>query len=174
MTRILSLISIAILVAAMGQFARADSGKLAGIHQWITEQHPDVNHIGSSELVDRLGSEDLVIFDVREPDEFAVSHLENAVRVDPDVSRSEFLNLFGENVAGKTVIFYCSVGRRSSLLVEKVGPDLERQGSGDVVNLEQGIFGWHNRQLPWCQGPTLPSMSIPTAGCGADTWNANS
>ena len=149
------------IVAVWVQCSEADAGSLAGIHQGIIEDHPNVNHIGSSELVDHLDSENLAIFDVREEDEFSVSHLENAVRVDPDISRDEFLNVFGSNLEGKTVIFYCSVGRRSSLLAEKIGSDLEDKGVDKVLNLEQGIFGWHNRQLPLVSGSSSTPFVHP-------------
>ena len=132
----------------MGSISLADSTELAEVQQWIVEQHPGVNHIDSVDLVRQLGSEEFVVFDVREKDEFSVSHLENAVQVDPDVSRSEFFTLYGENLENKTVVFYCSVGRRSSLLAEKLEADLQSHGTRDIFNLRYGIFGWHNQDMP--------------------------
>jgi len=47
-----------------------------------------------------------------------------------------------------TAVFYCSVGRRASLLAERVSDDLIEQGTIDTYNLKYGIFGWHNEQKP--------------------------
>ena len=99
---------------------------------------------------------DIVLFDVREESEYAVSHLTNAIRVDPDIGVEDFRSTFASDLVNKTVVFYCSVGRRSSELAEKVGEDLMSTGSKQVLNLEHGIFGWHNesRRLMSGEQPT--------------------
>ena len=145
------IVSISLLLTGLGsQFAWSQSSELSEIQQWILKKHPDVDHINNTSLQDKLknDNDDLVIFDVRETSEFTVSHLENSIRVDPDIRRDEFLALFGDQLKGKTAVFYCSVGRRSSLLAERVGADLEDMGTAEILNLEHGIFGWHNQDLP--------------------------
>ncbi len=87
---------------------------------------------------------DVLLLDVREEEEFAVSHLTGAVRVDPDIWRWSFMSKFGEKVRGKTVIFYCAVGVRSSQLAEDVQAALKERGAKAVYNLDGGIFAWHN------------------------------
>ena len=61
-----------------------------------------------------------------------------------------------QDLKGKTVVFYCSVGVRSSALAESVKADLLAAGTKEVVNLEGGIFGWHNQSRPLVDksGPT--------------------
>ncbi|MEJ2177481.1 MAG: rhodanese-like domain-containing protein, partial [Gammaproteobacteria bacterium] len=81
---------------------------------------------------------------VREQSEFEVSHLKGAIQIDPDISRQEFNQLYGDAVSDKTVVFYCSVGRRSSLLADRLSEDLSAWGTKDIYNLRHGIFGWHN------------------------------
>lgn len=129
----------------------AESEKLREIQQWILENQPDVEHIDNKTLSQMLlGNADssLVIFDVREQAEYEVSHISNAIRIDPDIDRKSFLERYSSGLENKSVVFYCSVGRRSSDLAEIVGPDLQQAGAGDVVNLEHGIFGWHNQNFP--------------------------
>lgn len=95
-------------------------------------------------------NEDLVLFDVREPREFSVSHLPEAIRVDPDITAEEFIDTYGPELAGKQVVFYCATGRRSTALAEKVKQALGAQQS-DLpvpVNMQGGIFRWHNNSQP--------------------------
>jgi len=42
---------------------------------------------------------------------------------------------------------YCSVGRRSTELAERTKAQLLEKGA-DIVNLQGGIFGWHNENRP--------------------------
>jgi rhodanese-related sulfurtransferase len=87
----------------------------------------------------------VVIFDVREVGEFDMSHLKGAVRVDPDVGPDAFLKQHGELLKDRTAVFYCSVGYRSSLLVERL---VDATGdSTNLVNLRGGIFKWYNEGL---------------------------
>jgi rhodanese-related sulfurtransferase len=136
------------------QPSMAESKKLAEIQQWILKNHPDVHHIDNQNLKKIMSTDDLnkvdsvVIFDVREEAEYEVSHISNAIQIDPDIDKKSFLDLYSKELESKTVVFYCSVGRRSSVLAEKVGQDLQQAGAGDVVNLEHGIFGWHNQNFP--------------------------
>ncbi len=138
------------LFAFFSSQSQADQPALQKIHNWIQNEHPIVNHIRGNELERNVrNNENFVLFDVRERAEYDVSHLANAIQVDPEISAATFSALYGETLKDKTVVFYCSVGRRSSLLAEKVHEDLSAQGANQILNLEHGIFGWHNeiRQL---------------------------
>ena len=118
--------------------------KLEAVQDGIESSYPDVFHLDAME-VDGSYLEDAVVFDVREPGEYAVSKLKGAIQVDPDISVADFLDTYGGEAAGREVLFYCSVGRRSSLLASKVQSALEREGA-EVHNLRGGIFHWHNEQ----------------------------
>jgi rhodanese-related sulfurtransferase len=82
----------------------------------------------------------LVVLDVRTPEEFAVSHLPGAVRVDPDRADLGSLAVAEES----TVVVYCSVGYRSAAIAEA----LEAAGVERVYNLRGGIFAWANEGRP--------------------------
>ena len=81
------------------------------------------------------------LLDVREPDEFAVSHLRGALRIPPDASASEVLAKIDPK---RPVVTYCSVGYRSSQLAQR----LIDAGAKDVRNLEGSIFAWANEGRP--------------------------
>jgi rhodanese-related sulfurtransferase len=122
--------------------------KLQAVEADVRRNYPAVSHLGSDELV-ALARENsnVVLFDVREVDEFSVSHLPGAIRVDPGISGSEFVRQFGGLLQGqKTAVFYCSVGVRSSEMAMRAEQALSSQSSLNIHNLEGGIFRWHNEE----------------------------
>ncbi len=118
--------------------------KLENIQDGIESSFPGVFHLDAME-VDGSYLDDAVVFDVREPEEFAVSQIKGAIQVDPDITAAEFLDRYGSETAEKEVLFYCSVGQRSSLLASKVQVELETKGAV-VHNLRGGIFHWRNEE----------------------------
>ncbi|MFK8053422.1 MAG: rhodanese-like domain-containing protein [Woeseiaceae bacterium] len=125
----------------------ADNEKLDALHDDIESDYESVEHIGADAL-DELAQDRLIVFDVREPDEFRVSHLEGAIRIDPDISADAFVEQYGDFLANRTTVFYCSVGRRSSILAERLDHVIESQGAVASYNLVGGIFRWRNDQRP--------------------------
>ena len=120
-------------------------------------EFPNIAHLRIDDLVDQQrGSVRLWLFDVREGAEFAVSHLSGAERIAPDISASAALDQIGARADGGVVVFYCSVGQRSSRLAARTGRGLEARGVCAVYNLRGGIFAWHNDARPLVDrfGPT--------------------
>ncbi|UTW44146.1 rhodanese-like domain-containing protein [bacterium SCSIO 12696] len=116
---------------------------LEKIHQKIIADYDKVAHLSGAQF-ENLNRDELVVFDVREEDEYQVSHIDGAVLVEPGISPQEFMRLHGDQLAGKTAVFYCSVGRRSSALVsqlEQAVPQLD-----NAYNLVGGLFQWHNEK----------------------------
>ena len=158
--------SIAGLVMAIAVwlpgFAQTAEFTLNGVHSSIVRDFTTVRHLTADTLAGRLTqSGDVILFDVRESDEFEVSHLAGATRVDPGIWRRTFLTRHGEAVNGKTVVFYCSVGVRSSKLAAKLQTALAARGAKAVYNLQGGIFRWHNEQRPLTSGAAPTSFVHP-------------
>ena len=115
----------------------------------IAETFPDVPAIETAALSELMQdpTHTLVLLDVREPDEFAVSHLQGAVRVtSPDRAAA----LLSDVPEGATVVAYCSVGYRSARLAAA----LRDRGLGVVHNLGGSIFRWANEDRPLFRGDT--------------------
>lgn len=93
-------------------------------------------------LAERMSAPDIVLFDVREPDEFALSHIAGAQRIDPDMSGPAFLARYGRDLQGKVAVFYCAVGVRSGIMVDRVQAGLPVYGAASAYNLRGGIFRW--------------------------------
>ena len=134
----------------------AAAWSLSEVESDVRSDYPTVEHITPSKIGQTEDRSDLLIFDVREKPEFTVSHISGAIQVDPNLGARSFLKRYGELAAGKKVIFYCSVGVRSSEMAVRFQSALKAAGSRSVANLSGGIFRWHNEQrlLKNSNGPT--------------------
>ena len=100
-----------------------------------------VPYISVEELRMYQLDDEVVILDAREPREFKVSHIKNAVYVGYDNFNDSILQNIDKN---KKVVVYCSVGIRS----ENIADRLIKAGFKDVHNLYGGIFEWKNAMFP--------------------------
>jgi len=114
----------------------------------VAKRWPGIGHVSPAEVDALMRSGDVAVFDVRKRDEQEVSHLQGATLVDPDMPAPSFLARYGEAIKGKTVVFYCSVGVRSSKLADRVAAGLTHRGANAVTNLRGGIFAWHAERRP--------------------------
>jgi len=89
-----------------------------------------------------------VVFDTRSALEYQTSHICGAVHVDPQLSATDFVEIYADSLRGKHAVFYCSVGYRSSLFVQRVQRAAEQAGARSVTNLRGGIFRWYNAANP--------------------------
>ena len=113
----------------------------------ISARFPGVEWVDSetlSQWMDSSSGEELVLLDVRSPEEQTVSQLFGARRVD---ARQPDLDSLVIPEDAKVVV-YCSIGYRSAALIE----DLKRAGIEHVYNLEGGLFDWANQGRPIYRG----------------------
>ena len=114
------------------------------VESTIRSQYPDVRQLSTDSLAAWLNEPDVqesVLLDVRQEEEYTVSHLPGAIQVDPDTEGLAFL----EDVPKiAPVVTYCSVGYRSSAFSKR----LMEAGYTDVWNLEGSIFRWANEGRP--------------------------
>jgi rhodanese-related sulfurtransferase len=82
-----------------------------------------------------LYNSNVVFLDTREPEEYNVSHLPNAILFGYDAPNWKAVDTLSKD---KTVIVYCSIGVRSQNIAE----DLEEKGFSNIKNLYGGIFLW--------------------------------
>ncbi len=82
-----------------------------------------------------------LVLDARERVEFEVSHLAGSVWLGFDQPDWSVLDAWPRDTK---ILVYCSVGLRSSLMVEKI----RAAGFSETYNLHRGIFGWVNRGFP--------------------------
>ena len=127
----------------------ADDFTLQTVHQDIREKFKTVTHLKPETLKAGLtdNPDHWLIFDVRERDEFSVSHIKGAELLPPGTSRKAFLKSYKDQIKGKQIVFYCSVGMRSSQMAERMQKAALSHGAVRVYNLQEGVFGWSNRNF---------------------------
>lgn len=142
---------------------------LAAIEADVAKRFVEVAQISGDDLVAKMQSaKPPLLFDVREEAEFRVSHLAGAERVSPDMAADAFVAKYAAAAAGREVVFYCSVGMRSSSLAAEVQEGLVKGGAAGVSNLRGGIFGWHNAKRPLVDGAGVTDFVHPYN----DKWGA--
>jgi rhodanese-related sulfurtransferase len=108
---------------------------------------------GASEVgplsIDRLrrGARPVLLLDVRSSEEFAVSHIPGALRIDTTMSPEALRALLRSKVRGAHVVLYCTNGARSFSLAETLAPVLLASGARTVQNMKGGVIAWSNADL---------------------------
>ena len=115
----------------------------------IRARFPTVAQVSTDTLQSWLDEspqrENLLLFDVRESEEYAVSHLQGAR---PAPSKDEAQKALQGVPSDQRIVLYCSVGYRSSELAQF----LMKKGYTEVYNLEGSIFTWANEGRPVYRG----------------------
>ncbi len=137
-------VSQAVEKSAAGTAARSEQiSPLSVVEGGLRLRYGAISHLSPVDLENLRQRGDVVLVDVREADEFDVSHLDGAKRIDPGAQAGDVLKTVG-SPQGKSIVFYCSVGVRSSAVAERARQTLMREGAVGVYNLSGGIFRWHN------------------------------
>lgn len=114
------------------------------VDQMIATNFPDVSTITTDSLATRLSESSAarpLLLDARSSEEYAVSHLPGARRVDPEADAFPQLDTLSRD---RPIIVYCAVGYRSARVASK----LQKQGFTNVANLKGSIFRWANEGRP--------------------------
>jgi rhodanese-related sulfurtransferase len=111
---------------------------------WQRTWRSSVPWITTAQLADWLTNKNRqppVLLDVRTQEEWKVSRLPEARRVDPNASVEEVASGMQKETP---IVTYCAVGYRSGALATK----LREAGFTNVWNLEGSIFQWANEHRP--------------------------
>lgn len=123
----------------LGESRSTDAGKAAAVDAMYEEYRKDFSgilEISAAELEARLPEGGVVIVDVREPGEIAVSTIPGAL------TKTEFENRLDE-MDSKMIVVHCTIGYRSAKYVE----ELKRRGV-KAYNLKGSILAWVHEGLP--------------------------
>jgi rhodanese-related sulfurtransferase len=114
--------------------------------QMVSEALQTVPEVAPADLQSRLsGGEQIVVIDVREPEEFARGKIPGAHTIPRGVLE---MQVDGRLPREATVVLYCGVGGRSALAARS----LADMGYDKVENLQGGWSAWTNAGLPVEQG----------------------
>ncbi|MEH2226267.1 rhodanese-like domain-containing protein [Nostoc sp.] len=117
----------------------------------IRFQFPTVEEIDCNQLAQLLSDSAKphpLVLDARSQTEYAVSHIETAVRIDPLTEDLAAVAISQD----RPIVVYCAVGYRSAKLAQK----LDKAGMKCIYNLSGGIFQWAN------EGRTIFKNGHPT------------
>lgn len=140
----LQLISLTTLLLAGCHKASNAKTELETMIQKVSSEFSEVPQISTTDLAAWLADPARVrpiLLDVREPDEYAVSHLAEAIRVSPDATADQLIDKIDFS---RPIVLYCSVGYRSSALARRLIAARAEQ----AMNLEGSIFKWANEGRP--------------------------
>ena len=141
---VLVLLVVPLLVGAGIAFFAGRPIAFDVIHRMTDRKFPDGRWVTVAEL-DRWRADPAraqpVLLDARTEDEYAVSHLRGAARIDPYRPSLRPLRGFPKDTA---IVLYSSVGYRGA----RVADFLARQGYTQVFNLDGGNFRWANAGRP--------------------------
>lgn len=133
----------------LDRIAYADPAKLIVIDQSLRQDFSRIGHMTAEELDAHLADGAQPVFlDVRPYREFAVGHIEGAIQISPWASAKTVEKALNGVSPDRPIIFYCSVGVRSSRLAERARGRLEKSGVTNIYNLSGGVFAWHNESRP--------------------------
>jgi len=103
------------------------------VNKWINYS---VDVISVADLKD--STDQYILLDARELDEYLVSHLPGAIHLGHDQPKWDALEEIDKD---KKIVIYCSIGYRS----EKIGEQLLAKGYTNIRNLYGSIFEWANQ-----------------------------
>jgi rhodanese-related sulfurtransferase len=88
------------------------------------------------------GDPDLVVLDVRTPEEFAEAHIADAILI--DIYEPDFADRIAELDRSVPYVLYCRSGNRS----EEARNLMDELGFEEVYDVAGGIVGWAEAGLP--------------------------
>jgi rhodanese-related sulfurtransferase len=141
---LLGLLVVPLLLGAGVAIFAGRSIAFEGIRRMTDRKFPDGKWVTGAGLIEwqaDAGRARPVLLDARTEEEFSVSHLRGAARIDPYRPSLRLLRGFPKDTA---IVLYSSVGYRGA----RVANFLERQGYTQVYNLDGGQFRWVNDGHP--------------------------
>ena len=101
-----------------------------------------LQHVDPDGAVRRLADTNVVVLDVRTPDEFKAGHIRGAKLV--DFRSADFAKKLGELDRSKTYLVHCASGGRSTSSLET----FQKLGFKSVVHLDGGFNAWKREGKP--------------------------
>jgi phage shock protein E len=99
-------------------------------------------HVDPDGAIRRLADTNVVVLDVRTPDEFKAGHIRGAKSV--DFRSADFAKKLGELDRNKTYLVHCASGGRSTSSLET----FQKLGFKSVVHLDGGFNAWKRAGKP--------------------------
>lgn len=122
---------------------------------FVAAARANIDELTADDLEEMIQArEDLLVLDVREPDEYAHAHIEGAVLVprgtlegaaDPNYKKRHPILCQAQQ---RPIVIYCETGGRSAMAAHT----LKEMGFAEVYNLGGGIEMWEAEDYPVVEG----------------------
>jgi rhodanese-related sulfurtransferase len=114
------------------------------VEDLVDEAKRHIRSVSPDAIADKVLSGELVVVDVREPDEFAQGHIPGAIHIPRgwlEFKADPSCPAYDERIARDTpVLVYCPFGGRSALAAAA----LQELEYTNVTNLEGGLAAWQD------------------------------
>jgi len=114
---------------------------LEDVEREVIRRYP-VPDIVPATLAAMLTRGEVTLFDVRTLEEFEAGHLPGAIRIEPGSSAADILAAHRDRLDNGPVVFYCSVGVRSSQIMSATLRQIAPYSRAGTYNLRGGVFRW--------------------------------
>lgn len=137
------LIAVLILTASAASIVAADDKKAAPVTEASAVNGAGLKDVTVDEA-EKLIKErkDVVILDVRTPEEFESGHIAGAKNI--DAMGDEFQEKLGALDRSKPYVIHCAAGGRSTRMLQK----MEGLGFKSVYHMKAGMSGWKDAGKP--------------------------
>ena len=103
----------------------------------------EVKHVKSKEAAAIVAKGDVIVLDVRTPDEFSEGHIAGAKNID-FLDEAKFKAEAAKLDKTKTYLVHCQAGGRSTKSLKT----LQELGIKNLIHLDDGFGGWSDNNLP--------------------------
>lgn len=134
-TWVITLLIASFIFVAIFLFSISNDGEVLGER---------IETISASSFQNEINSDDVIILDIRTPEEFASGRIANSQNI--DFYAADFKNNLEKLDKDKEYKIYCNSGNRS----ESAKKIMEEMGFKNVVELRGGIQAWMSNGLPTC------------------------
>ena len=121
---------------------------------YIRRQFPNTPNIDTNTALELTKENDnVLLLDVRRPDEFGISRIPGAKNVHFRCSDEELKEALNETNENTKIVSYCSLGYRSAIITNRIREMSEKDSdvkvrTDNVFNMEGSIFKWANENKP--------------------------
>jgi rhodanese-related sulfurtransferase len=146
---LMGLTAIALVIFLRVSPSQSDNpiAALTTLEQQIHREYPTVNQVSPTTAQEWLRNEmpPPLVLDIREPQEYQVSHLPSAINIPPTTPVAQVIEqALAQRQPGQKILVYCSVGVRSSRYAQQ----LQGAGVKNLYNVQGSIFAWANQGFP--------------------------
>jgi len=113
-------------------------------HEFVSQAKQLIKECSPEEVLKQITAPDVLIVDVREPDEYRQGHLAGSVNIPRGMLEFKISNEPALQNVGRAMVLYCKTSGRAAL----ASVALKNMGFENVVSMSGGFDAWVAAGLP--------------------------